>query len=434
MKKTCKTFSLILICFGLLAQFSANAQFVALKTDGAAAATETNKSIGDQASKVAKEIKKNAEELQNKIVGAIEAGQEYAASVSETATAVQQNINDVRNTAISAIEAGQSVYSDVSDTVGSVSGAVGNVSGAVGAAEGAVSQAAGSGAISALGLGGQIDEINKQMTDRLTVVGDDLRSKKAAADENVNSYQSMYDSATDPEQQAQLNELLTAALAEQEQYASALDEFENNQETYMAADEEYSQLAEQLAQLQEQKAGLISSGTELLSGYFNRMLEMSDGERKEQYQEALKNNFLGKDETETPEANERIMKYRRNESVREQAKVLSLAITQKQNQEADEEKIERSQQNMAAVDHSQTSVNMAIEQRIKDVDILYQYTQLLLADLKYKTARNMLIMPAKLRDYDRDPSVLNFDDYVFTKDSVKSDSQSVNPFDQILGK
>lgn len=427
MKKTCKTFSLILICFGLLAQFSANAQFVALKTDGAAAATETNKSIGDQASKVAKEIKKNAEELQNKIVGAIEAGQEYAASVTETVSAVQENINEIRNTATSAIETGQSVYSDVS-------GVAGDVSGAVGAAEGAVSQAAGSGAISALGLGGQIDEINKQMTDRLTVVGDDLRSKKAAADENVNSYQSMYDSATDPEQQAQLNELLTAALAEQEQYTSALDEFENNQETYMAADEEYSQLAEQLAQLQEQKDSLISSETELFSGYFNRMLEMSDGERKEQYQEALKNNFLGKDETETPEANERIMKYRRNESVREQAKVLSLAINQKQNQEADEEKIERSQQNMAAVDHSQTSVNMAIEQRIKDVDILYQYTQLMLADLKYKTARNMLIMPAKLRDYDRDPSVLNFDDYVFTKDSVKSDSQSVNPFDQILGK
>ena len=62
-----------------------------------------------------------------------------------------------------------------------------------------------------------------------------------------------------------------------------------------------------------------------------------------------------------------------------------------------------------------------IEQRIEDIKILYNYTNLIIADMRLKTSLNIRNQKYRLLNYDKDPAKLNLDNYVFTVKDMPTD-------------
>ena len=89
---------------------------------------------------------------------------------------------------------------------------------------------------------------------------------------------------------------------------------------------------------------------------------------------------------------------------------------------------------MAAVDGKLTSANLLIEQRIEDINILYKYTNLLIADMRLKTSLNVRNQKYRLENYDKDPAVLNLDNYIFTADDVPTDAKEKSFLDGVTGR
>ena len=89
---------------------------------------------------------------------------------------------------------------------------------------------------------------------------------------------------------------------------------------------------------------------------------------------------------------------------------------------------------MASVDYKITAVNLLIDQRIEDINILYNYTNLMIADLRLKTSQNMFRQDYRLKTYGKDPAVLNLDNYIFTKEDVPTDEGQTSFLDSVTGE
>lgn len=388
------------------------------ETDAPAAAAESTITAEDTAAQAGKETEKGAKKFFNKMKGLYEKGSEWTGAQLESIKAIKENIDSAQASVNSGISSGQSMYSDVDSTKNSLT-----------------SQAKDSQAGQLATLKKEVDGLNKQREERKTALIEEAKGKSKTAAENFGNLQAMLDSAADEQQRAMINKQIEKARAENEKYTKAMSDIEADPDTYFGKDRQYADLTRKYdkakAELDEMSKNSLMQGASFGLGVLKNLF-LSSKQRRDAYEQVRKDNFLKINEVEKPENNKRVIKYRKKTLLKDMAHAASVGINYKQKSEEWVEKINRAQRNMAAADHQQTSVNMLIQQKIVDAEILFSFTEMLIADLRVRTAADMRGMPLKLKDYEQDPSILRMDNYVFTEKKIKSDKGIKNSLNKLL--
>ena len=159
-----------------------------------------------------------------------------------------------------------------------------------------------------------------------------------------------------------------------------------------------------------------------------------DKQKNAEYNAMIAENFLLPDEVENDANVKRVLNHRNQVLISDIKNAFLSAAEQKNGFDEDIERLTRKKDNMAAVDGKLTSANLLIEQRIEDINILYKYTNLLIADMRLKTSLNVRNQKYRLENYDKDPAVLNLDNYIFTADDVPTDAKEKSFLDGVTGR
>ena len=284
-------------------------------------------------------------------------------------------------------------------------------------------------------LSQQLDDVNKQIDARKEVLLAEVNAKKEAAQENLAILQSMYETTTDEDGKAQLASQIESVQNEISQYGEYSKQIEEGKGEYLEQDSEYSKLQAKKEELAMQLAELSADvGSDALDKFGDAFTNQSDAERSEEYNKVISENFLLREEAETAESVARITQHRQEVLIKDIAHAFYAAATLKLQLDADLERVERKKDNMASVDYKITAVNLLIDQRIEDINILYNYTNLMIADLRLKTSQNMFRQDYRLKTYGKDPAVLNLDNYIFTKEDVPTDEGQTSFLDSVTGE
>ena len=284
-------------------------------------------------------------------------------------------------------------------------------------------------------LSQQLDDVNKQIDARKEVLLAEVNAKNEAAQENLAILQSMYETTTDEDGKAQLASQIESVQNEISQYGEYSKQIEEGKGEYLEQDSEYSKLQAKKEELAMQLAELSADvGSDALDKFGDAFTNQSDAERSEEYNKVISENFLLSEEAETAENVARIMQHRQEVLIKDIAHAFYAAATLKLQLDADLERVERKKDNMASVDYKITAVNLLIDQRIEDINILYNYTNLMIADLRLKTSQNMFRQDYRLKTYGKDPAVLNLDNYIFTKEDVPTDEGQTSFLDSVTGE
>ena len=287
----------------------------------------------------------------------------------------------------------------------------------------------------AVELSQQLDDVNKQIDARKEVLLAEVNAKNEAAQENLAILQSMYETTTDEEGKAQLASQIESVQNEISQYGEYSKQIEEGKGEYLEQDSEYSKLQAEKEELAMQLAELSADvGSDALDKFGDAFTNQSDAERSEEYNKVISENFLLREEAETAESVARITQHRQEVLIKDIAHAFYAAATLKLQLDADLERVERKKDNMASVDYKITAVNLLIDQRIEDINILYNYTNLMIADLRLKTSQNMFRQDYRLKTYGKDPAVLNLDNYIFTKEDVPTDEGQTSFLDSVTGE
>lgn len=287
----------------------------------------------------------------------------------------------------------------------------------------------------AVELSQQLDDVNKQIDARKEVLLAEVNAKNEAAQENLAILQSMYETTTDEDGKAQLASQIESVQNEISQYGEYSKQIEEGKGEYLEQDSEYSKLQAEKEELAMQLAELSADvGSDALDKFGDAFTNQSDAERSEEYNKVISENFLLREEAETAENVARITQHRQEVLIKDIAHAFYAAATLKLQLDADLERVERKKDNMASVDYKITAVNLLIDQRIEDINILYNYTNLMIADLRLKTSQNMFRQDYRLKTYGKDPAVLNLDNYIFTKEDVPTDEGQTSFLDSVTGE
>lgn len=374
----------------------------------------------ETASAIMSNIQKAEEWVQNQVNTASQKMQELITgpkiqAAAEKVRALKESITSAANTI-------QDTYDDISDSVDTVSEDVSGVNDSV-------DDVKQTDTISTANLTVQLNNINQQIEDYKTSVLEEMSAKIQATQDNYAVLQAMYDASEDEADKALLAAEMSSLQEEIDSYNALLSQIENDGgEEYLSGDSEYQDLLSQRDDIENQ---LKETAAESTSSFFQNMFSKTDAEKQEEYNEVINNNFLQEGEVNTVENIARITQYRRDVFKKDIAYVLYTAMKLKLQLDEDLERIETKQENMAAADYKMTAGNLLVEQRIEDIKILYNYTNLLIADLRLKTSQNMLNQDYRLKNYDKNPAALNLDNYIFTEDDIPSDEGQESFLDSV---
>lgn len=394
---------------------SSNAQ-ASLKTDISAFAGRVSSTINNTVENIKVKINTAAQKVQEWYTGS------KIKSTIETVKALKEDVLTAASTV-------QDEYQETMDNFDEIGDA------ATDAYEREVEDFQNSQTGQAVELSQQLDDVNKQIDARKEVLLAEVNAKNEAAQENLAILQSMYETTTDEDGKAQLASQIESVQNEISQYGEYSKQIEEGKGEYLEQDSEYSKLQAEKEELAMQLAELSADvGSDALDKFGDAFTNQSDAERSEEYNKVISENFLLREEAETAESVARITQHRQEVLIKDIAHAFYAAATLKLQLDADLERVERKKDNMASVDYKITAVNLLIDQRIEDINILYNYTNLMIADLRLKTSQNMFRQDYRLKTYGKDPAVLNLDNYIFTKEDVPTDEGQTSFLDSVTGE
>lgn len=247
-----------------------------------------------------------------------------------------------------------------------------------------------------------------------------LKSQRAALDELIAQNPNDGDTA---ERQAQLDALDQAIAALQLQ-------IKQNNEQQVIEDEQATKLEEQMKGLQDQINGLTAqaSADNLMnqlklqaSGLFGHEDGIDDDNTEELYETALSRLFLEENEMENPENVARIMKIRKKEYYDALKNSLETVVTTYGSI------VEISERSKTCSEASTKMANgvfgeaaMQICMELQNTKIAARYMEILLALIRFETTLEMQTWTNKykLKDYEKDVTKFNLDDYVLKKENL----------------
>lgn len=396
----------LLAFLAFLVFFPFQEAFAALKIDVSRTASEISDIVTETANGAADTVSAVTEEIK-KIT--------FLEKVKLWWERQQARVKDIKKNIDTVADAGKKAYGSVEDVTDSV---VDSYESEKAKIEEEMNKAhSGNGTQTAMQLG----EITKQMEERKKVLSKEYEEKTTKAGENLEQLQAMSKSATDEDTRQTLEEMMSAAASEQAEYAEKKKQIDNEGEELLN-DSEYKALAEQKKSLEEQ---MKSMGEDWLKSSASRLVDKLSKKDKAQtqreYLEVIDQNFLKEDEVVNQETTDRIMKYRRKTLLKDIENAFYVGTKKRIDLPERQEQIEMVSSNILSVDLADTSASLLIEIRIEELKHLFDYVELLIADMRLKTARNMLNQDYKLQDYDKNPAALNLDNYIFTEEDIKSD-------------
>ena len=421
MKNKVKKTMLIIGCFFVIGGMQ-NVQ-AQLKTGASETAGAVMSNIQKAEEWVQNQVNTASQKIQELVTGPkIQAAVEKIRALKEDITAAATEIKDT--------------YDDVSESVDTVSDNINEtVSGINEQADqitDEVDKVKETDAGTAASLTMQLTEINQQIEDRKTAVSEELSAKAQTAQDNYNMMQAMYEATEDEADKSVISSEMETLTKEMEEYNTLLEQIKDDGgEDYLNSDSEYQALIAQREDIEAQLGDIGASAADFAATAIGDFLSKSDAEKQEEYNSVISENFLKKGEANTAQNVARIMKHRQEVFKEDVAHALYTAIKLKLQLDSDLERITTKQENMAAADYKMTAGNMLVEQRIEDIKILYNYTNLLIADLRLKTSQNMLNQDHRLKNYDKNPASLNLDNYIFTEDDIPSDEGKESFLDSV---
>lgn len=369
-----------------------------------------------------------------KVVSVVEETAEKASTVVNTVAGKVQEFYTGANTAFESVKALKedvaAAASSVQDTYENTQKKIDEVTGTV---EGLKDKAVKTYEEQVEGLtgsdAGQVSQITKQLTDKEKEIEDykknaetQLLANQQSAATNLKILQQMYDEATDEDVRNVIGTQITFAELDLQNYVNQAEQFEKDEDSFLQDDEEYQKLVEEKKLLEKQLAEFgIDTGKKFFQTSLASMLKKSPEEKTTEYNAMIKENFLLPDEPENEPNVKRIRTHREEVLTADVKNAFITAAQLKLNFDDDLERLQRKKDNIAAVDAKLTAGNLLIEQRIEDIKILYNYTNLIIADMRLKTSLNIRNQKYRLLNYDKDPAKLNLDNYVFTVKDVPTD-------------
>lgn len=394
MSKLLRCAFLVLTLF--FAPIQANA---GLKIDATSGVGRTVNSVKKFFSDTQEKVNKAAKDLQAKINGTkvpamIETGKALAGSVKET------------------YAAGESLYSETMSNVGELTDEY----------EATMEEFEKSELGKSKALAKQQSELDVQIKARQEAITEELTAKHKAAQQNYETLQEMYKVADDPVVQENLTSEMAHMQNEIQKYDADLKQISSGEGTYLEEDSEYKSLIGQREQVIQQLVELGGAAALKAAGEIEDLLSQDDAQKAKEYNKVIEDNFLKPDEPENAESVKRIVENRQKVLLKDIVYAFTKAVNMKQQLDADLDETIKFQENIAAVDQKMTSGNLLIQQRILDTKILYNYTDLMIAEMRLKTAQNMANQDYRLKNYDKNPVVLDLDSYIFKEKDVKTDA------------
>jgi len=391
--------------FGLIAS-AANAS---LKFDGSSTASRLLTAITKTSGSASQEMELTAnkahelKELGSKIKAKYEALKALAEDVQETIDAAKDAYNDTMNN----VNEIKSKYEETLDNLKSSElGTTAN-------------------------LTAELNSLKKKREDRQKNLTEELQAKAKAAEENHNTLLDIYDQIEDEEMRQVLAPEIEEAESLYASFAANVEKLNKNPEIYFQADPEYKSLSDQMKQVENRLKETGKEAGALTASYVKSFLKKSDGQKKQEYSKVIEENFLLPDEADDAKGLDRVLKHRNQTLIKDATHSFYVAAKLKTELDHDLEQAEMKKDNTAAVDYKLTAGNLLVEQRIDAIKTLYNYTNLLLAEMRLKTSQNMVQQDFRLKNYDKDPAVLNLDDYIFTEKDVPTDAGKKSFLDSV---
>ena len=279
-----------------------------------------------------------------------------------------------------------------------------------------------------------IQELNKRMEERKNVLTEENTAKTKAAQENYETLQTLLNNASDDETRAQIEAQMSAAAQSITEYEEIKRQLEQGGD-YLLNDGEYQSLAQQKASLEQQLENMAVGELESLASMLvEKLSQKTEAQIQQEYQEVINENFLGEKEPINTETTKRIMKHRREVLLKDIIHAFDVGTKKMISLPQKKETAEKLAGNILRVDLSTSAESLLIEMKIEELKNLFDYVEILLADMRLKTARNMLNQDFKLKDYTKNPAAINLDNYVFTEEDILSDQDQSSFLDNVQPK
>lgn len=280
--------------------------------------------------------------------------------------------------------------------------------------------------------------LDVSMEDRKNALYTQAAGKKQAAEENINVLKEMLGNGADPETEKIFASVIDENEEHAEQYQNEMNDLESSDSQILKSDAAY----QQLNQAKDAVTGKLSSAYENAKSKFgnlsldslNGMLQTSPANRTAEYNEVIEENFLLPDEINDAKPISRVVKNRTNNLIDSMAEAFVAAVKFKNGADASEDNSYQIQDNIMGADQQVSTIGMAIEQKIQETKLLHEYNKLVLASMKLKTALNMKNQDYRIKNYEKDPAVLNLDNYVFTEEDIVSDEGKKSFLDNVKAK
>lgn len=281
-----------------------------------------------------------------------------------------------------------------------------------------------------------------EMEDRKDALITEAEGRKETAEKNIEILNAMLEDADDD----QVRATIQSKINEHQEVISYQDEviadINNEDSEILAQDESYQELGAAKAKAEQKLADKISkaAGIAATAGMtlskLAGLLKKSPEEKKATYSKVLEENFILPNEEKNAETVHRVKKHRTKVLI--DAIVEAIVISAKYMNKSDkkDEEATETQENTVNAEQQLAAIGMSIEQKVQETQLLHEYNKLVIANLKLQTALNMNRQDYKLKNYsqEKNPAVLNLDNYVFTEDDIVSDDGKKGFLDGIKAK
>ena len=273
----------------------------------------------------------------------------------------------------------------------------------------------------------KVKEADTAMQERRDALYQVALGKKQEAEKNIENLEALYEQAGDSQTKSEIVNEISEYEKMIEQYEADLADLESENSQILQSDEVYQEALNEKETANAKLAEAKKSSTSKFGENFSlkdvgAMKAMSPQDKTAEYNKVIKENFLLVDEPEDAKGVTRVKKKRAEDLVDAIAKAIVISAKFKNSYVQKQEDRDRAATNMMGADYQVSSIGMAVEQNIQEVELLQDYNKLLLANMRVKTARDMVSQDYRLKNYEKDPASLNLDNYTFTDKDITSDA------------
>ncbi|MBR1605348.1 MAG: hypothetical protein IJ660_04495 [Alphaproteobacteria bacterium] len=403
-----------------------------LKMDASRSVGEILKSVTEQVGNTVDKAQKQLEHLKTyqKLVDGVKEGMAKIDEIKSEVEQVKSAVNDVKSSVNDAKKSAQGLKDAAGSATGIVGDAAGNVTDLTNSATGAVAGAAGTAANMANAQ--ELVNLQTELTQLKTSFNQTVQDLQDARDREVKPYNDNIEKCEEIISNAEKNDGSDNSAVS---YCKGI--IADNQAKIKKIDATYEDDIEALTEEYEQNLngpnGVMKKINELKDKALNMVGNVDDpfslmnsgavgnlfsGNAASAMNEVIAKNFYKKNEEDSVEGNKKLMAYRRGKFLDDAAEVYYQAVQQMSEDDKNIEYANSLQSNAQIVETTPAALMIDIPLKIENMKRLLKFARLLTAEMKMATSKDMINMPKKLNNYDKDVTAFNIDDYLYS-DSKK---------------